>query len=110
MTLNSSDISTGDPIPICYLNRNKTGLSKTEAEEIRNFDIQAWVQRHTHSKIEVLLKDFLLTLLPPNTLTQKVFAVGYCFGGKHALRLASEGLVAAAAFHPVCRVRHQYCR
>lgn len=29
-----------------------------------------------------------------------MFGVGYCFGGKHVIRLAKSHLKAAAAFHP----------
>jgi dienelactone hydrolase len=33
--------------------------------------------------------------------TKSVMVVGYCFGGRYAIRHASRDCIAAAAFHPV---------
>jgi Dienelactone hydrolase family len=68
--------------------------------------IPEWTQLHPVEKIEAQLSKLIPAVkeeLPSSTLP--LVGVGYCFGGKYALRLAaSSALDAAAAFHPVSRM------
>ncbi|KAM0420301.1 hypothetical protein ACHAPT_011962 [Fusarium lateritium] len=77
----------------------KTGGSDKELEQARNFDVPSWLQRHPHEQVEELLRG-LVDQLQSDHPNQPLFAVGYCFGGKHAFRLAKWAVKAAAAFHP----------
>jgi dienelactone hydrolase len=48
------------------------------------------------------MKGFFEDLQAASVVTKGVMIVGYCFGGRYAIRHASRDCVAAAAFHPVC--------
>ncbi|KAK5311794.1 hypothetical protein LTR93_011592 [Exophiala xenobiotica] len=63
-------------------------------------DFPAWLQKHSHDRVEMLLRKVVADLKSSNAAVGGLLGVGYCFGGKHALRLAKENLDAAAAFHP----------
>ncbi len=60
------------------------------------------MKRHSHEGAEALLSQFLdaLPCIVPSA-RDGILAIGYCFGGKHLLRLAGSRIVAGAAFHPV---------
>ncbi|KAH8816704.1 Alpha/Beta hydrolase protein [Xylogone sp. PMI_703] len=94
------DYFEGDPITLLYLKRNGQ-MTEEERSLLENFDIKVWAQNHPHERVEKLLSQFLQKL--PQTFpaaAKGIFGVGYCFGGKHVLRLASSAFVAGVAFHP----------
>jgi dienelactone hydrolase len=68
-------------------------------ETYREVNMPAWLQRHSHDHVSSLLSD-LTENLKRQDPGLSLFGVGYCFGGKHVLRLAKSTLKAAAAFHP----------
>lgn len=70
-----------------------------EKQRLRELDFPAWLQHHNHERVTLLLND-LVTQLGRQHAGTTVAGVGYCFGGKHVLRLAKTVLKAAVAFHP----------
>lgn len=68
-------------------------------KEKHQINLPAWLQRHNHDHVSSLLSD-LTEDLKRQDPGLGLFGVGYCFGGKHVLRLAKSTLKAAAAFHP----------
>jgi dienelactone hydrolase len=99
------DYFEGDPLPIQMLRRDRT-LSideqpwlEEDKQKLRDLDFPGWLQRHNHPRVSSLLIELLaeLSKRPENTT---IMGIGYCFGGKHILRLAKASLTAAAAFHP----------
>ncbi|KEF51200.1 uncharacterized protein A1O9_12703 [Exophiala aquamarina CBS 119918] len=66
---------------------------------IRNTNIEVWLTRHPHERIEELLRGFVVAVyqIAPNTT---FLGIGYCFGGKYVFTMAKEVFKAAAAFHP----------
>lgn len=48
-----------------------------------------------------LMKEIFKELQATSVATKGVRVVGYCFGGRYAIRHASRDCIAAAAFHPV---------
>ena len=67
--------------------------------KLRDLNLGAWLQRHNHQRVSELLNG-LTTELQARYSDVPIFGVGYCFGGKHVLKLAKTVLKAAAAFHP----------
>lgn len=100
-----ANVLIGDALPIQFLKQD-TDLSidehpwsEEEKQKLRDLDFPAWLQRHNHERVSTLLKELiaeLSQLYPDATLV----GVGYCFGGKHVLRLAKTSLQVAVAFHP----------
>ena len=64
--------------------------------------MNSWGKLHNPSHVWPLVVHFLVKLqdeIPTNT---KLYALGHCFGGKYALKLAQrEILTAVIAMHPV---------
>lgn len=97
---------TGDALPIGVLGAEPTVIlgdrdQPLTAEAPAMIDFKAWLQRHNHQRIERLTNQVVNHLQEqrPGSILQ---GVGYCFGGKHVLRLSRRVLRAAVAFHPVC--------
>ncbi|KAJ4152120.1 hypothetical protein NW765_017629 [Fusarium oxysporum] len=82
------DYFEGDALPIQTL---KTRATPEQIEE--------WRTRHPHDRVEELL-DGLVASIRSAEPTIQILAVGYCFGGKHAFRMAKKHVTAAASFHP----------
>ena len=95
----------GDPLPIQVLRQNRElsidqqPWTEADKQKLKDLDLAAWQRRHDHARISRLL-DGLITELRVRDEGTPLLAVGYCFGGKHALRLAKSTWKAAAAFHP----------
>ncbi|KAL3479230.1 hypothetical protein BJX99DRAFT_255756 [Aspergillus californicus] len=94
-----------------------------DKEKLLALDMPVWLQRHNPARVSSLLNDLLAHLprapeaqpeaeykaqeplhpQPSNQIPEStpIVGVGYCFGGKHVLRLAKASAIrAAAAFHP----------
>ncbi|KAJ4194431.1 hypothetical protein NW759_016526 [Fusarium solani] len=97
----TADYLLGDSLPVKMLDRKhvKSDGSDEELERARNFDVPQWLQRHPQQQIEELLQG-LIDKLRSDHPDQPLFAVGYCLGGKYAIRLAKWAVNAAAIFHP----------
>ncbi|KIW12696.1 hypothetical protein PV08_09974 [Exophiala spinifera] len=99
------DYFEGDPLPIQMLRRDHTVSideqlwPESDKQKLRDLDFPAWLQRHNHARVSSLLED-LVEGLQKRSEAGVIVGVGYCFGGKHVLRLAKSSLQAAAAFHP----------
>jgi hypothetical protein len=98
-------LPTGDALPIQVLKQDRT-LSideqpwpEEDKEKLRDLDFGAWQIRHSHARVSEILQHLVIELQGryPNI---PIVGAGYCFGGKHVLRLAKTSLKAAAAFHP----------
>lgn len=95
----------GDPVPIELLRRNPAISIAEEPwpeeakQRLMNFDIDAWQMKHGHEHVSSLLEE-LIAELGRQYGNASLVGVGYCFGGKHVLRLAKHALKAAASFHP----------
>lgn len=96
----------GDPLPEALLGPKPTVvLGECDRPSTANapavININAWLNKHNHSRVGILLQQLVANLQAqrPAAILQ---GVGYCFGGKHVLRLAKQSLQAAVAFHPVC--------
>jgi dienelactone hydrolase len=106
-------ILKGNPLPEAFLRRNpaksideQVCLSEEDKARMRYLDLGTWTKSHPLEKIERLLAGWIpavkLQLQSPNL---RLVGVGYCFGGKYALRLAaSSNIDAAAVFHPVSSI------
>jgi len=70
----------------------------SEAPAVIN--LQAWLEKHSHDRVEDLLHELVEDLQVMSPVAE-IYGAGYCFGGKHVLRLAKTCLQAAVAFHPV---------
>ncbi|KAH7011036.1 Alpha/Beta hydrolase protein [Ilyonectria destructans] len=96
------DYFQGDAVPISLLQRDRS----KPLDEV--FDMRSWLERHLHESVErhvrflyehVRNSDAIDELGPMGE--RPIAIVGYCFGGKHALRASSwPGIHVAAAFHP----------
>ncbi|ETN36186.1 uncharacterized protein HMPREF1541_08463 [Cyphellophora europaea CBS 101466] len=99
------DYFEGDGLPIQLLKRNPNlsidehPWSEEDKDKLRNLDFPTWTKRHDHSRVSEILGS-LLKELDVQYKGCPRFGVGYCFGGKHVLRLGKQGLKAIAAFHP----------
>ncbi|KIW90068.1 uncharacterized protein Z519_09499 [Cladophialophora bantiana CBS 173.52] len=99
------DYFEGDPLPIQLLRRDhalsidEQPWPEEDKQKLRDLDFPAWLQRHNHPRVSSLLND-LIAGLSEQAKNTTIVGVGYCFGGKHVLRLAKSSLKAAAAFHP----------
>ncbi len=75
--------------------------SEERKAKLRNLDLGEWLKRHPHERVERLLRDLTPTL-GFEVSNSNIFVVGYCFGGKHAIRMSSWPEVKGAlTFHPV---------
>ncbi|KIW24045.1 uncharacterized protein PV07_09784 [Cladophialophora immunda] len=99
------DYFEGDPLPIQFLKQDHS-LSideqpwpEEEKQILRDLDFSSWLQRHDHAKVSALLNN-LASHIKGHYPNATVVGVGYCFGGKHVLRLSKDMLAAAACFHP----------
>ncbi|KAF2846856.1 alpha/beta-hydrolase [Plenodomus tracheiphilus IPT5] len=70
-----------------------------DKQKLRDLDFPGWLRRHNHEHVSILLNE-LMDHLSQKHLNVKIAGVGYCFGGKHVLRLAKTFLTVAVAFHP----------
>ncbi|PCD26104.1 hypothetical protein AU210_012536 [Fusarium oxysporum f. sp. radicis-cucumerinum] len=98
------DYYEGDPLPEALLGPKPTVvLGECDRPSTANapavININAWLNKHNHSRVGILLQQLVANLQAqrPAAILQ---GVGYCFGGKHVLRLAKQSLQAAVAFHP----------
>ncbi|KAH7070611.1 dienelactone hydrolase [Paraphoma chrysanthemicola] len=73
--------------------------SEEQKQKLRDLDFPAWLNRHNHQHVSRLLEELVVHLCQHHPATTFV-GVGYCFGGKHVMRLAQAPLTAAVAFHP----------
>lgn len=92
-------IPVGDPLPITLLKPDPVTGKTTSLADL---DFPSWLSRHNHTRVSSILST-LVTKLPVHSGDSpeaRSVGVGYCFGGKHVLRLAKSSLAAAAAFHP----------
>ncbi|KIW69226.1 hypothetical protein PV04_05114 [Phialophora macrospora] len=98
------DYFEGDPLPIQVLKRDRA-LSiddqpwpERDKQVLRDLDFEAWLRRHDHDRVSRLLEGVMTKISRDSAI---VVGVGYCFGGKHVLRLGkSARLAAVASFHP----------
>lgn len=95
----------GDGLPIQFLTQD-TNLSvddqpwpEEDKQKLRDLDFPVWLNRHNHEHVSTLLGELVSHLSQEHPLAT-ISGVGYCFGGKHVLRLAKSSLKAAVAFHP----------
>lgn len=91
-------------MPAIYLRRNDPNLSKEDKAFVQKISIGDWLERHPHDKVDVILEHLVQDLLSQHgdNVGQRVNVVGYCYGGKHALRMAGwKTTRVSAAFHPV---------
>ena len=71
-----------------------------EKERLKSWNLEEGADRHSHGRIDSLSSG--LVPLPGQKYPSKsVFTVGYCFGGKHALRLSPWTVKGALVFRPV---------
>lgn len=95
-----------DPIPLEVLERNPSlsidehDWSEEKKERLKNLDVAQWTLRHSADHIDNLLHRFVPSVREANP-GKNIFATGYCYGGKFAIRLSSWAVKAALAFHPV---------
>jgi Dienelactone hydrolase family len=69
---------------------------------VRKVDIVTWGWVHNPTHIWSLVVSFVENLKQEMPSETKLYALGHCFGGKHALKLAQETAVTAViAMHPV---------
>lgn len=98
----------GDPLPLSILKyKPAPGIAIDEHEwpehikdEIKSVSVEQWLDRHPYDHVELLL-DRLVAAVRSNNAQTEFLGVGYCFGGKHVLRMAKKHLRAVASFHPV---------
>jgi len=85
------------------MRRNDPDLSEEDKEILRNIDLDKWLASHPHDHVETLLQELTESLLREEESGNMALNVaGYCFGGKHALRMASwKAVSSVASFHPV---------
>ncbi|KAJ4318830.1 hypothetical protein N0V84_006643 [Fusarium piperis] len=87
------DYFEGDAAPIALLQRDRSKPLE------QHFDMGAWLDRHPHESVERHVKTLYEDVRSQDQ--QPIAVVGYCFGGKHALRASSwPGIRVALAFHP----------
>lgn len=72
------------------------------AEGIKGFMIDMWLARHTPEKTMPIIEKVLAAIKEQYgdknyTVSLGTYVVGYCFGGKYALRLAATDLIIAGA-------------
>jgi len=84
------DIFEGEPVPFEMLLSGVKG----------NFDIMAWVGRHPISKVDPIVENTIKGMKELGT--ERIGAVGYCFGGKYVVRFLAEGRGVDAGYvaHP----------
>jgi dienelactone hydrolase len=82
-----------------HLSFDERASDDSNAQERQEILLPVWLKRHDHVHVSSLLAG-LTTALKARHPEVDLFGVGYCFGGKHVLRLARSALVAAASFHP----------
>lgn len=91
-------------MPIQHLRRSDPGLSEEDKAILQNFDLDMWLKDHSCEHVDNLLQQLTETLVPSKSRDHNVSlnVAGYCFGGKHALRMAGwKGVSSVASFHPV---------
>ncbi|KAL6228857.1 hypothetical protein BDW75DRAFT_226118 [Aspergillus navahoensis] len=99
------DYFEGDGLPIQFLRRNpnisieEQPWPEEDKQKLRDLDFPAWLNRHNHQHVSLLLGE-LVAHLSQHHPNATLSGVGYCFGGKHVLRLAKSSLKVAVAFHP----------
>ncbi|OAP56478.1 hypothetical protein AYL99_09657 [Fonsecaea erecta] len=99
------DYFESDPLPIQFLKQdpslsiNEQPWPEEEKQILRDLDFPAWLRRHNHTKVSSLLEGLTSRISSQHPDTA-IVGVGYCFGGKHVLRLSKNVLKAAACFHP----------
>lgn len=81
------------------LSFDKQSSTESPPQQQQEVDFQAWFKRHDHAHVSSLLVT-LATNLKSKYPEAGLYGVGYCFGGKHVLKLAQSTLKAAASFHP----------
>ncbi|KAJ5773452.1 hypothetical protein N7457_008348 [Penicillium paradoxum] len=98
------DYYEGDAIPEQLLKRNfavaleDEPWTQAEKDLVASIDFETWVKRHSVDRTEKLVHTVVSSL---ERGKEKVAAVGYCFGGKYAIRLAGTSFVdVVASFHP----------
>jgi dienelactone hydrolase len=91
-------------VPISVLQRDR---SKPLEE---TFNMKSWFEKHTYDSIERHIKSLYSHLRTASGATSDlgagnavpIAAIGYCYGGKFALRVSSwAGIDTIVAFHPV---------
>lgn len=93
-------------IPFRDLHRNPAllvdehGWPEEKKDRLKSLNLEGWADRQPHGRIDSLLSGFVA---PARTRysSKSVFAVSYCVGAKHALRLLSSAVKGALAFRPV---------
>ncbi|KAK9368867.1 dienelactone hydrolase [Lipomyces kononenkoae] len=65
------------------------------------FDLPGWVQRHQPQHTEPIIEKTFEFIKKEFPAVEKLFSVGYCYGGKYVVRLLDEGkLDAGYVAHP----------
>ncbi|KAL7266788.1 hypothetical protein RUND412_010646 [Rhizina undulata] len=106
------DLPTGDSAPnaaaVTSHNESQDLLERIKfrtAESIKGFLIDMWLARHTPEKTMPIIEKVLSVVKETYadngyTASLGTYVVGYCFGGKYALRLAAtEEIVATTVAH-----------
>jgi dienelactone hydrolase len=71
---------------------------------VRKVDMATWGGVHNPSHSWSLVASFVEKLKQEMPSGTKLYALGHCFGGKHALKLAQEtAITAVIAMHPVLK-------
>ncbi|PMD28918.1 hypothetical protein L207DRAFT_593991 [Hyaloscypha variabilis F] len=102
------DILEGDPLPIAFMKYvpgtdidRYDNFTAKDKNIVRKVDLGTWGGVHNPAHISSLVAPFVEKVKQEMPSGTKLYALGHCFGGKHALKLAQEtGITAVIAMHP----------
>ena len=87
---------------IAYIYYRCKTYSLQDKNTVRKVDMTTWGGVHNPAHIWSLVVSFVEKFKQEMPSETKLYALGHCFGGKHALKLAQEtAITAVIAMHPV---------